>query len=118
MSEYKFSEEAISNAIEAAKGIHHENQLNAAHPDFDLKNGGCIQVSAECISIVTKNHKVCLELPFKLGRHCISVPVNIPDGTAGKACLTICTTWGIPTGVKVSVVIGGITVISQSFGKC
>ena len=118
MTTYKFSEEAISNALEAAKNTHEGNQLNAAHPDFDINKGGCLLVSAECISVTVENHKVCINLPLHLGNHCISIPVNIPEGTVGQACLSICTTWGIPTGVKVSVIIGGITVISQTFGKC
>ncbi len=118
MKVYKFSEEAISKAIDAAKKTHEGTQLNAKESDFNIHKGGCLLVAAECISITTENHQVCINLPLGLGKHCISLPVNIPNGTAGKACLTICTTWGIPTGVKVSVEIGGITVVSQSFGKC
>lgn len=118
MTTYKFNEEAITNAVNAAKSTHGEKLLTATHPDFEINKGGCLLVSAECISISTENHKVCVSLPFSLGKHCISVPVSIPDGTAGKACLSICNTWGIPTGCKVSIIIGGITIISQTYGKC
>jgi len=118
MEFYKFSEESISNAVEAAKKTHEETQLKATESDFNIYKGGCMLVAAECISVTTKNHKVCVNLPLGLGKHCFSLPVSIPDGTVGKACLSICTTWGVPTGVKVSVIIGGITVVSQTFGKC
>lgn len=118
MATYSFSEEAISNAIEAAKETHKENQLNAAKSDFDISVGGCMLVSAGCIEVKTEGHKVCVNLPLKFGKHCFSLPVTIPSGSVGKACLSICTTFGIPTGVKVTVTIAGIIVVSQSFGKC
>lgn len=75
-------------------------------------------VGAECISVTTENHQVCISLPLGFGKHCFSIPVSIPDGSVGKACLSICTTWGIPTGVRITIEIGGITVINQTFGKC
>ncbi|MBI9053255.1 MAG: hypothetical protein JEY96_05525 [Bacteroidales bacterium] len=118
MEIYKFSKESISNATEAAKKTHEETQMNATEHDFNIHKGGCLLVAAECISVKIENHKICIDLPLGLGKHCISIPVSIPDGTVGKACLSICTTWGIPTGVKVSVIIGGVTIITQSFGKC
>jgi hypothetical protein len=118
MAIYSFSEEAIKNAIDAAKNTHKGSQLNAAKSDFDISRGGCMLVSAECIKVTTEGHSVCVSLPLGIGKHCFSIPVSIPSGSVGQACLSICTTWGIPTGVKVSIVIAGITVISQSFGKC
>ena len=118
MKVYNFSEESISNAIDAARKTHEGTQLDASKSEFSIHKGGCMLVAAECIAVTTENHKVCINLPLGLGKHCLSLPISIPDGTAGKACLSICTTWGIPTGVKVSVEIAGITVVSQSFGKC
>lgn len=115
---YSFSEEAISNAIEAAKNTHKETQLNATKSDFNVHRGGCMLVAAECVKVTTEGHSVCVELPLGFGKHCFNLPVSIPSGSVGQACLSICTTWGVPTGVKVSVVIAGITVVSQSFGKC
>ena len=97
---------------------HEGQQLKATSSSFDTTKGGDLAVAAQCISITVEDHKVCINLPLGFGKHCISIPVNIPNGTAGKACLKICTTWGIPTGIKVSVEIGGITVVSQTFGKC
>jgi len=121
MSELKFSEEAISNALEAAKRAHADTQMSAKGndaSDLNLSSAGCLLVAAECISITVDNNRVCINLPLGIGSHCFSLPLSIPNGSVGQACLSICTTWGIPTGVKVSVIIAGITVISQSFGKC
>ena len=117
MATYKFSDEAVSNALNAAKQTH-ENHLSRNLDANISMHRGCLSLVAECVSIKVENNQVCVELPLGLGKHCISLPVSIPDGTAGKACLTICTTFGIPTGVKVSVEIAGVTVVSQSFGKC
>jgi len=118
MATYSFSEEAINNAIEAARETHAGKQLMATEGDFNISGGGCMLVAAECIKVVTKGNQVCVKLPLGFGTHCFTLPVSIPSGSVGQACLSICTTWGIPTGVKVSVVIAGITVVSQSFGKC
>lgn len=118
MSNYSFSEEAVNNAIDAAREAHADHELNASRAGFDITHGGCLLVAAECIKITTEGNKVCINLPLGFGKHCFTLPVSIPSGTVGKACLSICTTWGIPTGIKVSIIIAGITVLSQSFGKC
>lgn len=118
MKYYEFDQKAINNALDAAKETHKNFQLNATESNFDVSKGGCLQLTAECVSVTIEDHKICVNLPLGFGKHCISIPVNIPNGTAGKACLKICTTWGIPTGVEVNVVVGGVTIISQKFGKC
>jgi hypothetical protein len=118
MATYSFSEEAISNAIDAAKKTYEGSVLDAKNSGFEASRGGCMLVSAECIKVTTEGHSVCINLRLGFGKHCFSLPVSIPSGSVGQACISICTTWGIPTGVKISVVIAGITVVSQSFGKC
>ncbi len=118
MTYYKFDEKAVSNALDAARTTHEGIQRSATESDFNIMKAGSLLVHAECISVKTEKQKVCLDLPLGLGKHCISIPISFPDGTVAKACLHICTTWGIPTGVKISIEIGGITVISQTFGKC
>jgi len=123
MENYSFDEDAITDAIESAKATHSDATANIKDFSFDLSKGGgmhdgSMQIAAQCISVKTANRKICINLPLGIGSRCFTLPVNIPNGTVGKACLSICTTWGIPTGVRVSVVIGGVTVISQSFGKC
>jgi hypothetical protein len=111
---YSFSNEAISRALESAKrtreGINLEKiaKISPSHSPLTLL--------AECISITTRDHQVCLELPLGLGSACLPIPINIPDDTAAQACLDICTILGVPTGVCVRVVVGGVTVVRQCFG--
>jgi hypothetical protein len=114
---YSFSEEAVQNAIHAAKSTHEAQSEEKGAVKIHARNAGSLCVSAECISIVVKDGKVCVELPLGFGKICLSIPSSIPSGTAGQACLSICTTWpGIPTGVRVTVVIAGVTVVNQAFG--
>lgn len=110
---HKFSDEAVSNAIDAAKT---DMSLRAADVGGHVR--GEMQLLAECISVTVEDNKICIDLPLGLGKHCISIPVNVPNGTAAQACLKICTTFGIPTGVEVSVIVAGVTIVSQKFGKC
>ena len=122
MADYSFSEAAIKEAIESAKATYSDAKAEAQRLGFDLSGGGMqegtMQIMAQCISVTTANHKICISLPV-VGKRCLTVPISIPNGKVGKACLSICTKWpGIPVGVKVSVTIGGVTVINQSFGFC
>jgi hypothetical protein len=137
MEDFKFSEEAIKDAIESAKATHSDAMAEAQGAKaqgakaqgaeaqrlgFDFSKGGGMQegtmeIMAQCINVTTANRKICISLPV-VGRHCLTVPVNIPNGSIGRACLSVCTKLGIPSGVKVSVTIGGVTVIRQSFGFC
>ena len=123
MAEYSFSEEAIQNAIKAAQASHNDAIANNRLTSFDISQGvpmqpGTLVVGASCISVTVENGKVCLYLPLGIGKYCFTIPSIFPDGTAGQACLSICTTWGLAMGLKVTVIIAGVTVISQSFGKC
>lgn len=132
MEDFKFSEEAIKDAIESAKATHSDATAAAQGADiqgtdaqrlgFNFSQGGGMQegtmeIMAQCINVTTANRQICISLPV-VGRRCLRLPVNIPNGSIGRACLSICTKFGIPTGVKVSVTIGGVTVIRQSFGAC
>jgi hypothetical protein len=118
MNYYEFSEESVSNAINAARVTHEENQTRNTESEFNIDLGGCLLVAAQCVEVRIENQKVCLKLPLNLGRHCFKLPGNIPNGTVGKACLSVCTKFGLPTGVKVKIDIGGQTVVEQTFGRC
>lgn len=111
---YSFSEEAISGALETARQAHEGTDLRAI-TEISTSHSP-ITLLAECINVTTRNHQVCLDLPLGLGSACLPIPFNIPDGTIAQACLDICTTLGIPTGVCVRVVVGGVTVVRQCFG--
>jgi hypothetical protein len=74
---------------------------------------------ADCVSVTVENNKVCVEIPVKkIGKKCITVPANFPNGTAAEACISICKKLGVPTGAKVTVKIAGIEVASATFGLC
>ncbi|HEX2020030.1 MAG TPA: hypothetical protein VGO17_13915 [Aurantimonas sp.] len=115
---YSFSDESVQNALDAAKQDFAEGSVEALGRQAVVPRSTERSLLAECVSVTVENNRVCVSLPLGLGKHCIPIPRGIPDGEAGKACLSICTTLGFPTGVKVSVVIGGITVVSETFGKC
>lgn len=113
MNYHSFDEKVISEAVESARKVHEGKQLRAKGAAQSA-----VLVAAQCISVTVEDHKVCINLPLSLGKHCIPIPVNFPTGTAAKACLKICTTMWVPTGVKVSIEIAGVIVASESFGKC
>ena len=115
---HEFSTESVDAALQAARANQETMAAQSFTGESSLSQTGEMSVLAECIKLSVEDHKVCLSLPLGLGKHCIPIHVNIPNGTAAQACLTICTTWGIPTGAKVSVIVAGITVVSQTFGKC
>ena len=113
-----FNEEKIQQALEAASRHNDTVGVKTAGDAPNLLAGGEYAALAQCISVTVGDHKVCLNLPFGIGSVCIPLPISVPEGTAAQACLSICTTWGIPTGVKVTVSVGGVTVVTKSFGKC
>jgi hypothetical protein len=114
----EFDTAAIDAALKAAQQHNTHMGVTAFDHTMDLSMGGEMSISAQCISVTTQNHAICIDLPFKLGKKCLPIPFSFPDGTAAQACLSICTTWGIPTGVKVTVSIAGHVVLTKSFGKC
>lgn len=120
---HEFSADSINQAL-AAAGAHNETFGVAGAPaavgaDMNvLAGGGEFAIAAQCISIKVENHKVCLKLPLGIGQVCLPVPAFVPNGKVVSACLTICTTWGFPTGVKVTVSVGSTVIITKKFGKC
>ena len=116
---HSFDPSKINAALDAVRK-RHEGQplLSEINAESPLPGEGHFSVVTECISVTVEDGKVCLNLPFHFGRHCLPIPSFIPDGTVGKACLTICTKFHIPTGIKVTVEIAGKTVVSETFGYC
>lgn len=117
---HSFDEEAINAALEAASG-HFDAQLSAGTVDtgtLSAFDDGHLALAAGCISVTVENGKICLNLPLGIGKYCLPIPSVIPDGTAAEACLRICTTWKIPTGVGVTISVAGKVIVSKTFGKC
>ena len=111
----KFDPKVIDQALQAAQT--HAKSLRAdtvthATPLAD----GTLKISAQCISVTVQNGQVCLNLPLGIGNVCLPIPGWIPNGTAAQACLDICTKWGIPCGIEVTVSVAGQQIIQKGFG--
>lgn len=117
MSDYPtFSQDSVQSAIKAAND-HYDSKTLQRSTSNVASDDGHLALLAECISVSIKNGKACLNLPLGIGSVCIPVPISY-DGQVAQACLHICTTFGIPTGVKVTISIGGVKIVEKSFGKC
>ena len=115
---YEFDDKAVQHALDAAAAHNETMGTMGSDGTPNIMHGGEYSALAECIEVTVGDHKVCLKLPLGIGKVCIPIPVSVPNGTLAKACLHICTTFGIPTGVKVTVSVGGVTIITKKFGKC
>ena len=112
---HEFDDKKIHAALESARN-HYAERLDATA--VNASDDGHLSLAGGCISVTVENGKVCLNLPLGIGKYCLPIPSFIPDGTAAEACLSICTTFGIPTGVKVTISVAGKVIIQKSFGKC
>jgi hypothetical protein len=115
-----FSEAKVQEALDSSKKFHqprHAQALQAKASSPLALDDGHLSTRAECITLTISNGQVCVNLPLGLGQVCLPVPISY-DGQVASVCLDICTTWGIPTGVKVTVTVAGIQIVQKSFGKC
>lgn len=122
MSHYvSFDPAKIDAALAAARqhaGEVPERRLTASELDsFDPNLGGEYSVSAGCVSVKVEDGKICVDLPL-VGKYCLPVPSWIPSGAELKACVSLCTTWGLPTGVKLTVSFNDNVIFTKSFLKC
>ncbi|WP_190989179.1 hypothetical protein [Pseudarthrobacter sulfonivorans] len=113
----EFDAQAISATFEAARQPFEGRDLGA-EPDFSAPSDrGELELRATCLSVVSRNRRVCLKLPLGIGQVCIPVPFDIPEGTAVKACLSIrfCCFGTIPTGVCVTLDVAGERIAKKCF---
>ncbi len=115
---HEFSAEAVQRAIDTAKAHQDLHQDLLGANQLSHASAGELSVRAECISVTVDDGKICLNLPLGIGKYCLPVPTIFPNGTAAQACLDICTRFGVPTGVKVTVSIAGNVIFTKSFGLC
>ncbi|WP_375460666.1 hypothetical protein [uncultured Enterovirga sp.] len=111
----EFSAESVNQALEAARRHSQARMAQAANAQPMLEDGS-LKLAAQCISLTVQNGQVCLNLPLGLGSVCLPIPISFPSGTAAQACLDICTKWGIPCGVEVTVSIAGQRIVSKNIG--
>ena len=116
---HEFDKAEIDASLKAAASHYDHNSLQAAGADGSVAdNGHIVMAAAACLSVTVEDRKVCLSLPLNIGKVCLPIPLWIPNGTAAQACIDICTTFGIPTGVEVSVSALGRVIVRQSWGAC
>ncbi|WP_187972219.1 hypothetical protein [Aquibium microcysteis] len=114
----EFDSKQIAAALDAARSFHDVASLQKAGPAAAVADDGHLALAGGCISVTVSNGQVCLNLPLGFGSVCLPVPGFIPNGTAAQACIHICTTFGIPTGLTVTVSVAGNMIVQKSFGKC
>jgi hypothetical protein len=112
-----FDMQAIDQAIETAQRHAHSLRAQSGHQPIGADDGE-LKVSAQCVSVSVDDGKVCLNLPLGLGSYCFTVPSWVPNGAEVRACLDICTVWGIPCGVEVTLSFNGQQIIKKGFGCC
>jgi hypothetical protein len=110
---YEFDEQAFTAALEASRQPFEGRDVSAL-PNFSDVEGGELELRAACVSAVSGNHRVCLKVPV-VGNICIPLPFDLPDGTAVRACASVRTKWGFPTGVCVKLYVAGEQVASKCF---
>jgi len=121
---HEFDEKAVTEAIAAARESHLESTgataEGAAAPEApaNLSDSGALEIAAQCITVTVANRKICISLPLGIGRVCLPVPGFVPNGQAAQACISLCTKFGIPTGVRVTVKVGSNTILRKTFGIC
>ncbi|MCB1310495.1 MAG: hypothetical protein KDK29_00770 [Sedimentitalea sp.] len=115
---HEFPQEEIDQLVDTARTHYGEMNLTAMDSAVAASHASPLKLGDVCISVTVENSKVCLSLPIINQKICFPIPISIPDGTAAKACLKICTTFGFPTGVCVSISALGTQVIHQCFGNC
>jgi hypothetical protein len=122
MAQYlpSFSDAKVQEALDSTKKFHqplHAQALQAHASSVLAFDDGHLATRAECITLTISNGQVCVNLPLGIGKACLPVPVSY-NGQVASVCLDICTTWGVPSGVKVTVTVAGIQIVQKSFGKC
>lgn len=111
---HSFPDEAVSGTLEAARQPYAGQDLTAVAEIVPVDVSE-LELSAACIDVVSGNKRVCLNLPLGLGRACLPLPFDLPDGSAVKACLSLRTVLGIPTGVCVRLHVGGVQIVKKCF---
>ncbi len=110
-----FSDAKIQEALDSARKFY-EGRVEQGGKQI-THDDGHLSTRAQCITLTIANGQACVNLPLGIGNVCLPIPISY-DGQVASVCLDICTTWGFPTGVKVTVTVAGIQIVQKSFGKC
>ena len=110
-----FSDTKVQEALDSAKKFYQERHSQRAQT-IGIDDGH-LSTRAECITLTISNGQACVNLPLGIGKICLPIPISY-DGQVASVCLDICTTWGIPTGVRVTVSVAGVVIVQKTFLKC
>lgn len=77
------------------------NSIEAVQNQLRSSNVQALSLSA-CVSASYQNGDVCFDFPI-FGNICVNIPIGISGNTSLSVCGDVCTTWGIPTGLKITV---------------
>ena len=111
-----FDEEEYRSALEAARQEFEGVDLRSV--DFSTAQDASAEIRATCVELRSIGRRVCLILPRPLRRDPLCIPLNLPDGSIVRACLYVCTFWGIPIGACVRVYLAGELVAKRCIGAC
>lgn len=89
-----------------------KSQLNSAGVQA-LNLQACVSASYD-----PTTNKICFSFPI-IGQICFPSPISIPVGATLKVCGDLCTSWGIPTGLKITLYLNDNSVWSGVvWGSC
>lgn len=103
----------IATSATSAKA---ENQMAIVRRNTSVSSSANnVSPSAWCVGARVQNRRVCLSLPV-VGSVCIPIPLPLPNFTLVRACVSTCTTWGVPTGACVRLTGPGGLNFRRCFG--
>jgi len=116
---HSFDETEVQALIDTAAKHHAQvlEMVRSEGAEATLPEASVLRLGDVCITVEVADGRICLNLPIIKKKVCLPIP-GVPNGTAAKACLKVCTILGLPTGVCVTVTVLGKTVVQQCFGKC
>lgn len=109
-----FDDAIIQQTLDAARQYGQKRHAEMMAGPLKLEDGA-LKLAAQCVSVTVTNGQICLNLPI-VGSQCLPIPSWIPNGTAAQACLHICTHWGIPCGIEVTVSVANREILKKGFG--
>lgn len=90
-----------SNALQSS--VKTTNTIESVQNQLSSTNVQALSLSA-CVGASYRNGDVCFDFPV-FGNVCVNVPIGIPANANLRVCGDVCTTWGIPTGLKITLYV-------------